>query len=66
LVADNLVWLSFWVLQLTVVLRIVAALPEASGWVLALVALMWLAVVVAWGGRMLGWYGRVRADGQPG
>jgi len=39
----------------------VAPVPEP-----ALVALMWLAAVLAWGGRMLGWYGRVRADGQPG
>lgn len=66
LAADNLVWISFWVLQITVVLRMGAALPEAPGWALALVALMWLAAVLAWGGRMLGWYGRVRVDGQPG
>lgn len=66
LAADNLVWMSFWVLQITVVLRMGAALPEAPRWALALVALLWLAAVLAWGGRMLGWYGRVRADGQPG
>jgi len=66
LVADNLVWRAFWVLQLAVVLRIVGAVPGTPVWLMACVALLWLGVVVAWGGRMLGWYGCLRADGQPG
>ncbi|MDE2418010.1 MAG: NnrS family protein [Burkholderiales bacterium] len=66
LVADNLVWRAFWVLQLAVVLRIVGAVPGTPVWLMAGVALLWLGVVLAWGGRMLGWYGHLRADGQPG
>ena len=57
LVADNLVWRAFWVLQLTVALRIASAIPGAPVWMMACVALLWLSVVVAWGGRMMAWYG---------
>lgn len=66
LLADNVAWAAFWGLQLAVVLRIAGALPGASGWLLAVVALLWLAALAAWGLRMLDWYGRSRADGQAG
>jgi uncharacterized protein involved in response to NO len=66
LVADNRVWRTFWVLQLAVVLRIVGAVPGAPAWLMACVALLWLGVVMAWSSRMLGWYGQLRTDGQPG
>jgi uncharacterized protein involved in response to NO len=29
-------------------------------------ALLWAGVMAVWGLRMLGWYGRQRADGRPG
>lgn len=66
LVADQLVWGLFWVLQLAVVLRIVAVLlPEPTA-VTALAALLWAGVCAVWGARLLGWYGRPRVDGRPG
>lgn len=66
LVADNIAWAAFWGLQLAVVLRIAGAVSGAPGWLMGVVALLWLVVVAAWGLRMLGWYGRSRADGQAG
>lgn len=67
LVADNLVWLMFWLLQATVLLRIAAALPFAPGQVLlAAAAVLWATVMVGWGLRYGSWYGRARADGRPG
>lgn len=66
LVADNLVWALFWSLQLAVVLRIVAVLLPDPTAVTALSALLWALVSLLWGARLLGWYGRPRADGRPG
>ncbi|MDZ4190248.1 MAG: NnrS family protein [Hydrogenophaga sp.] len=66
LVADNLVWALFWLLQLAVLLRIGAALHQAPAWLVMASALLWAGVMVVWGWRMLGWYGRQRADGRPG
>lgn len=66
LVADNFVWALFWLLQLAVLLRIGAALHQAPGWLVMAAALLWVGVMSAWGLRMLGWYGRLRADGRPG
>ncbi len=66
LVADDLVWVLFWLLQLAVLWRIVGALPQASGgWLLAS-ALAWLGVMLVWGVRLAGWFGRPRVDGRPG
>ncbi|WP_291556844.1 NnrS family protein [Comamonas sp. SCN 65-56] len=60
-------WGLFLLLQVTVVIRVVAALPmAASTSLLALAAVLWLAIMAAWGGRLLGWWGRVRIDGHPG
>lgn len=67
LVADNLVWGLFWLLQLATVLRIAAAAHVALGhWLLLPAALLWVGVMLAWGVRLGSWYGRLRADGRPG
>lgn len=66
LVADNLVWALFWLLQLAVLLRIGAALNQAPTWLIMMAALLWAGVMAVWGVRLLGWYGRQRADGRPG
>jgi uncharacterized protein involved in response to NO len=60
------VWALFWLLQLAVLLRIGAALHQAPAWLVMVSALLWAGVMVVWGWRMLGWYGRQRADGRPG
>jgi hypothetical protein len=59
---DNLTWYAFWLLQLTVLLRILASLPEVSFQVLTLAATLWSLVMLAWGVPMLGWYGRARVE----
>ncbi|AOW15074.1 short-chain dehydrogenase [Hydrogenophaga crassostreae] len=66
LVADNLVWGLFLALQLAVLLRIAGALPQAPPGVLVAAALVWAGVVTVWGIRLMGWFGRPRADGRPG
>lgn len=67
LVADNLVWGLFWLLQFTTLLRICAAVPAWPGQtLLTATALLWSAVMLTWGIRCGSWYGRPRADGRPG
>lgn len=67
LVADNVVWALFWLLQLAAVLRIAAAAsPVLAGHVLLPTALLWCGIMLVWGLRLCGWYGRVRADGRAG
>ena len=67
LVADNVVWLLFWLLQATAVLRIAATIPAAPMQALLVAAaVLWTALMLAWGLRYGSWYGRARADGQPG
>lgn len=67
LVADRLVWALFWLLQAATVLRIAAAVPSAFGaWLLLAAALLWAGVMLLWGVRLAGWYGRLRADGRAG
>lgn len=66
LVADATVWGLFWALQVAVVLRIAGSLPWVGGIWLALAAAVWAVVMLIWGGRLLNWYGRPRADGRPG
>lgn len=67
LVADDLVWALFWLLQIATVSRIAAAVP---GWptqaLLTATAMLWAVVMVIWGVRYGSWYGRPRADGRPG
>lgn len=67
LVADDFVWRLFWLLQVAVVLRLVAALWAAiSAPLLLLAALVWAGCVIAWALRYGNWFGRPRADGRPG
>lgn len=67
LVADNRVWTLFWLLQATAVLRIAATVPAAPVQDLLVgAAVLWAAVMLVWGLRYGSWYGRARADGQPG
>jgi uncharacterized protein involved in response to NO len=66
LVADALSWGLFLLLQVTVLVRLLAAIQGVPiGWTLA-TALLWAVVVTVWGLRFAGWYGRPRADGKPG
>lgn len=67
IVADTTVWLLFWALQATALLRIAAAVQ--GSWAVSLLlptALVWGTTMLTWSGRMLPWYGRVRPDGRPG
>jgi uncharacterized protein involved in response to NO len=66
LVADNLMWGLFWALQIAVLLRIVGDLQQAPAGVLVAAAWLWAGVVVVWCLRLMGWFGRLRADGRPG
>ena len=66
LVADDLVWGLFWALQVTVLLRLAAAVQGAPAWLTPLAALAWVGVVTAWALRYANWYGRPRTDGRPG
>ena len=70
LVADRVAWSLFWLLQAATVLRIAAAVPGVPGvvllWLLPLSAVLWAGTMGAWGLRLGGWYGRLRADGRPG
>ena len=67
LVADNLVWALFWLLQAATLLRIAATVPQWPGHaLLAMASLLWAGVMLAWGFRYGSWYGRARADGKPG
>jgi uncharacterized protein involved in response to NO len=66
LVADTLMWGLFWALQVATLLRIAGALPQAPAGVLVAAALLWAGVVLVWCLRLMGWFGRLRADGRPG
>jgi uncharacterized protein involved in response to NO len=67
LVADGRVWALFWLLQAATLLRLgAAAQSPVAAWLLLLAAVLWTAVMLAWGGRLASWYGRPRADGRPG
>jgi uncharacterized protein involved in response to NO len=67
LVADKLAWVMFWVLQASVVCRLVAALwPSGQVPFTLLAAHLWVAAVVAWAVRYGHWLLKPRFDGQPG
>jgi uncharacterized protein involved in response to NO len=66
LVADNLVWALFWLLQLAVGVRLLAAVQGVPLWLTALAALLWAAIVTVWALRYADWYGRPRIDGKAG
>jgi len=66
-VADDLVWGLFWLLQVATLLRMAATVP---GWpvqpLFTATALLWAGVMLIWGLRYGSWYGRPRDDGRPG
>lgn len=67
LVADRAIWVLFWMVQLTALLRIAAAAHSAwASWLLLPTALVWAVTIVAWSLRLGTWYGQVRSDGRPG
>ena len=67
LLANNWMWLLFWLLQLTTVMRVAAdAYPSLANSLLLPAALLWACVMSLWGVHLGNWYGRVRADGRPG
>lgn len=67
LVADDLAWALFWLLQTAVVLRVAAALwPAGEAALLVGAGLAWLAAVGGWAARYGRWFGQPRADGRPG
>lgn len=66
LVAGLLAWGLFLLLQVTVIVRLLAAVQGVPlGWTVT-AALLWAAIVTVWGLRFVGWYGRPRVDGKPG
>ncbi len=66
LVADEVVWTLFWLLQAAVVLRLIGALPGTSAWWITAAALLWFGLLTAWSWRYARWYGKPRADGKEG
>jgi uncharacterized protein involved in response to NO len=65
--ADGFVWVTFWLLQATALLRLsVATLPQYAGVLSAAAATLWTAVWAAWAARYLPLLMRPRADGRPG
>lgn len=67
LVADNIVWTLFWLLQAATLLRVAAAVPHwPAQLLLTTTALLWASLMVVWALRYGSWYGRPRADGRPG
>jgi uncharacterized protein involved in response to NO len=71
LAADDYVWGLFWCLQAGVGLRVATGAAVALGGgehtlAIAVAAWVWALMLVAWGLRHLGWYGRPRVDGKPG
>ena len=70
-VADDFAWRLFWVLQLAIAVRLLAAVvTDLDGtWSQALVscaAVGWAGVCVAWAVRYGRWFGTPRPDGRPG
>jgi uncharacterized protein involved in response to NO len=67
LAADNVAWGLYWVLQTAIVLRLVAALPFATGnWPLLAAIGLWAFACCAWSVRYGHWFGLPRKDGRPG
>lgn len=67
LVADNMAWSLFWLLQAATLVRLGAAAQGSfTAWLLLAAALLWSIATVVWGVRLGNWYGRPRADGRPG
>lgn len=65
LVADDVVWRLFLLLQAAVLLRLLGALPALAA-LLPLAAALWFGIMLIWGGRLSQWYGKPRVDGKAG
>lgn len=66
-VADRWVWFLFWMLQVVAMMRVAASFqPQYAMWLLAASAVVWFLVMALWGGRLVSWFGRGRADSRPG
>ena len=67
LIADDTVWRLFWLLQLSILLRIAGAFPSGqASLLLMLAALLWTSILAVWAWRYSLWYGKPRADGKEG
>lgn len=67
LALDRFTWLVYWLVQLSVTVRILGEfMPAAYSWLMAIAALLWLAAFVAWARRFIGIFVRPRVDGAPG
>jgi uncharacterized protein involved in response to NO len=72
LVADDIVWRLFLLLQVAVVARVAGALPAAvvppvaASALVTAASLAWAGVAIAWACRYGRWYGTSRPDGRPG
>lgn len=65
--ADDLAWTLYWVLQVAVLLRVIAALWPAASTPFTLLAIAaWSVATIGWSIRYGRWFGRPRADGRPG
>jgi uncharacterized protein involved in response to NO len=59
LIADNLLWGMFLLLQAATLLRIAAAVSDWPGQaLLTSAALLWTVLILTWGGRYGPWFGR--------
>jgi uncharacterized protein involved in response to NO len=67
LVADDLTWALYWMLQAAVIVRVIAEIAPAwrTAALLAAIAL-WCAAVLPWAARSMPVYLKARADGRPG
>ena len=66
MIADRYIWVLFWALQATALLRLAAPIYPAFSALMASAAAAWFAVWAAWAVRMLPVLWRPRADGRPG
>jgi uncharacterized protein involved in response to NO len=70
LAVDGFAWALFWALQAAVIGRIMSELAGVAGMEgrspLLAAAALWVAALLPWALRHLGWYGRPRVDGRPG
>ncbi|MDO8447471.1 MAG: NnrS family protein [Rhodoferax sp.] len=65
--ADNPAWTLYWILQMAVLLRVVAAIWPAASTPLTLLSISaWTAATAGWAIRYGRWFGRPRLDGRPG
>ena len=67
LAADNPAWTFYWILQIAVLLRVIAAIWPAASTPLTLLAISaWTAATAGWAIRYGRWFGRPRLDRRPG